>query len=235
MLCAAGLLVGVFGVSRQASAETIDFNFDLISQSPTSLNTQAESQFRVSVSDIVGNPSQVVFRFTNVGSIASSITDIYFDDGTPASLMSIFSVPATPGVDFAVGAKPGDLPGGDQAGVDFDVTDKLLAADSNSPTMSNGINPGEYLNVFVTLLNNATFETLKVSLAGSNPMRVGIHVQGFADGSSASYVTVKPGGGTTQPPPDGTAVPLPATVWAGLALMGGLGVKRLSRRKAAAV
>ena len=82
------------------------------------------------------------------------------------------------------------------------MTDALLAADADSPRMQqNGINPGERLDVIVSLLNMATFETIKTSLTGGTPLRVGIHVQGFSDGSSASYVSRPPAGGSQPPPP----------------------------------
>ena len=227
-LIAAALGVGLLGAGQGASAETIEMGFYRISERPTSLNDQATPQFRVSVSDVVGNVSQALFTFFNDGPIASSITDIYFDDGTPGALFRIATLNEMSGVDFEVGANPGNLPGANQADPDFEVSSALLAADSEPKVQPNGINPGETLGVLVNLLNGATFQTIKQSLAGGDPLRVGIHVQGFGDGSSASYVSRPPT--ITPPPPPPQAVPLPATVWAGLALMGGIGATRIRRK-----
>lgn len=231
-MCTAALGVGLLGAGQSASAETIEMGFYRISEKPTSLNDQATQQFRVSVSDVAGSTSQALFTFFNLGSIASSITDVYFDDGTPGALFAIAQIYDTPtsGVDFEIGAKPGNLPGANQADPDFVVSNALLAADSEPKTQPNGVNPGETLGVLVNLINGATFQTIKNSLAGSNPLRVGIHVQGFGDGSSASYVSKPPTFTPPPPPPPPPAVPLPATVWAGLALMGGIGAKRLRRK-----
>ena len=228
-LYAAALGVGLLAAGPSASAETIEMSFYRVSEKPTGLNDAATPQFRVSVSDVLGNTSQALFAFFNNGPIASSITDIYFDDGTPGALFQIARLNEMPGVDFEVGAKPGNLPGAKHADPDFEVSSALLSADSEPKSQPNGINPGETLGVLVDLLNGASFQTIKASLAGRDPLRVGIHVQGFGDGSSASYVSLPPTITPPPPPPTPPAVPLPATVWAGLALMGGIGAKRLRR------
>ena len=94
--------------------------------------------------DVTASGAQVKFHFTNSGPISSSITDIYFDDG---SLLGIASVINGPGVDFSQGACPGNLPGGNLAVPAF-ATTAGFSADSNPPRQPNGVNPGgEYVDI----------------------------------------------------------------------------------------
>ncbi|HEX5065147.1 MAG TPA: PEP-CTERM sorting domain-containing protein [Myxococcota bacterium] len=140
-----------------------------------------EAQMSVDVTDPGGG--QIDFTFHNVGAAASSIADVYWDDGT---LLSIFSITNGPGVSFSQGATPPDLPGGNNASPPF-VTSVGFSADSDAPVEPNGVNPGEFLTVRFDLIGGQSFANAISDLTDGD-LRVGIHVQGFATGGSESFV-----------------------------------------------
>ena len=129
------------------------------------------------------NPNLVNFLFTNTGPAASSITDVYFSDLSPAllGLPSYFTF--STGVSFSAGCSPGNLPGG---GGSFGFTTSYCA-DSDSPTQPNGVNPTEWLNIQYTLQGDETFADVIAAL-NNETYRVGVHVQGFANGGSEAGV-----------------------------------------------
>ena len=93
------------GVANPAAAATLGFGC-ITNNSPIDC-TIAEAQLFVDVTDAGGG--QVLFTFSNLGPASSSITDVYFDDG---SLLAIALVSNSPGVDFSQLASPANLPGG---------------------------------------------------------------------------------------------------------------------------
>lgn len=143
--------------------------------------------------------TQVSFQFQNSGPAASSITDIYFDDG---SLLGIASITNGTGTSFSQGASPGDLPGGNNISPAFQTTAGFLA-DSDPPTQPNGVNPGEFVTIVFDLQSGKTFADVLSDLS-SGALRIGIHVQGFTGGGSESFVNTP-----TPPPPP---IPEPGTV-----------------------
>jgi hypothetical protein len=144
-----------------------------------------EAQLFVEVQNPGGG--QVGFHFTNTGPLASSICDIYFDDG---SLLGIASIVNGPGVEFEQLATPGELPGANNATPPFVTTDGF-SADSNPPVQPLGVNPGEYVNIFFNLQGGSTYADVLNDLA-SGDLRIGLHVQGFACGGSESFVNTPP-------------------------------------------
>ena len=133
--------------------------------------------------------NQVQFTFYNLASgAASSITDVYFDDGT---LLGIAAVIDSAGVNFTQGGSPPDLPGGNTISPAF-VTTAGFLADADSPPSINGINPGEHLDIIFNLIGGQTIVQTLAALNGplgdGNDLRIGIHVQGFANGGSESFV-----------------------------------------------
>ena len=141
-----------------------------------------ETQLSVEVSD--AGSGQVSFRFRNSGLNPSSITDVYFDDGT---LLGIASIQNGTGVSYSSGASPSELPGGNDIG--FETTAGFLA-DSDSPVQPNGVNPGESLTIVFSLINGKTYFDTIDALHGGTDLRIGIHVQGFAGGGSESFVNM---------------------------------------------
>ena len=137
---------------------------------------------------------QVLFTFFNSGPAASSITDVYLEDG----ILALASIQNGAGVSFSQDAAPSNLPGGSPIG--FLAT---LSADSDAGpggVMVNGVNPGEQVGLVFNLLGGSTFtdviDRLNAGIGTTSnivgDIRVGIHVQGFADGESESFVLGPP-------------------------------------------
>jgi len=162
-----------------------------------------EAQLFVEVTD---SGAEVEFTFTNMGPNASSITDVYFDDGM---LLGIASITNTPGlVEFSQFAAPPDLPGGNNAAPPF-VTTAGFSADSDPPTQPLGVNPGEFLGITFDLKAGGAFDDVIADL-GSGALRIGIHVQGYSSGGSESFV-------------NGSVIPAPGAI-----LLGSIGVGFIS-------
>jgi hypothetical protein len=176
-----GFLIGVFLFSATSIAFAVPFGFVNITNNNSIDAAIGEAQLFVDVTD--PGPNQVLFTFLNIGPAASSITGIYFDDGT---LLGIASIQSGSGVSFSQGASPGNLPGANNASPAF-VTTAGFSADSNPPTQPNGVNPGESLGITFNLQGVQTFDDVLMDL-GDGSLRIGVHVQGFAGGGSESFV-----------------------------------------------
>jgi hypothetical protein len=244
---AAGLALGLIGVSPRASAETISLGFDVIQSTTSRAAREAEAQFRVQITDTGVGPNQALFTFTNVGSIAASITDIYFQDGTLLDIARIINQPLNRHgavTYFSEGAKPSNLPGGKSINPSFSPTVgvNFFSLDTILPLNLLGINPGERLGVLFDLQSNRNFQSVMRALITPPPstnlnpsLRIGIHVQGIGGsrGPSASYINERPNGIPQPTPSSPVAAPLPGPVWVGLLLMGGIGIQRLRQRRLA--
>lgn len=167
--------------------------------------------------------SQVAFKFTNASS--TSLTDVYFDDGTLLGIASITD--SGNNVEFSdqgVVAPP-NLPGGEKLNPDF-ITTAGFSADSNPPVIFNGVTSGEWLTITFDLQSGQTYASVLNALAlpnngGTGDLRIGLHVQGFSNGGSESFVNS----------PDGVASPIPeaqttAMMLAGLGLVGFMAARR---------
>lgn len=221
----AGVCLGVAtSVASPVSAATYTF-FNITNTSATNAAT-GEAQLSMDVTDAGGG--FVLFTFSNVGPLASSITDVYFDDsvdgaGVPGVLAGNGSVFNGTGVSFSFGASPGNLPGGNDPAYSFAVSPVGASADSNSPTAPRGVNPGETLGLSMALLGGVSFADVIAALdAGGvdTGLRIGLHVQAFGDGGSESFIS--------RPSP----VPLPAAAWLLLSAMGGMAMLGRRRRTA---
>ena len=149
-----------------------------------------EAQLFVDVIDAGG--SQVLFTFRNTGPAASSITDIYFDDGSLLALTVIDD--SEPGVSFSQFATPGNLPGGNNLVPSF-MTMSGFSLESDSPgVQANGVNPGESLGVTFDLQLGSVFADV-INDIESGSLRIGLHVQGFASEGSEAFVTIIPAPG----------------------------------------
>ncbi len=209
--------VGLCASVSLVQASVLTFGFQCITNNSNANCLIGEAQLFVDVvgfgsSTTVGTQTitpqtnEVVFRFYNIGPANSSITDVYFDDGSLLALFSIFNMT---GVSFSQGATPSNLPGANNVSPAFQVT-QGFSADSDAPVQQKGVNPSEALGILFTLQSNKTWNDVIGDLS-SGALRIGIHVQGFQSGGSESFVN------------DPNPIPEPATlglVGAGLLLLG---------------
>jgi len=73
----------------------------------------------------------------------------------------------------------------------------------------------------------SSFDVLSTPAGGHGPFKTAAHAQGIDPNASQSGWIAPDGGG-------GPVIPLPASAWMGLALLGGMGVTRLIRARARA-
>ena len=166
-------------------AHAVVLGFGCISNNLAGNCAIGEAQLTVDVTDSGGGT--VLFSFSNAGPTASSITDVYFDDGSLLALAVVINDLVAPGiVDFEQGASPGNLPAAENADPDFNTT-AGFSADSNPPSQPNGVNPGETLGILFALQASQDYFDVLDELADGR-LRIGIHVQGFASGGSESLV-----------------------------------------------
>ena len=208
------LLIAAMLFGSLAHATTVSFY--CISNTSATNCTAGATQLSVDVLDI--GPGQVQFNFYNSGPANSSIADVYFDDGSLLGIASLIDFDdgfgGDMGVDFSQGASPGNLPAANNASPPFQATAGFLA-DSDSPVQPNGVNPGEWLGIIFDLQGAQTYADVIAELSDGR-LRIGLHVQGFGDGGSESFVN--------------NPVPVPAAVWLfGSGLLGLVGVARRKR------
>jgi hypothetical protein len=211
----AAVLVSVGLATLSLESQAAVYGFDCISTSPVNCAI-GESTLNV---EVTAGPAldEVTFTFTNTDTSGSSITDVYFDDG---SLLAIANITESSGVSFTQGAAPKSLPGGSPYNWN---SSKDFSADSDAPTYNNGVNdPSEWLAVTFTLQGGQGLQDVidAINLGLANPgvdvtggLRIGMHVQGYANGGSISLI-------------NGTEVPVPAAAWLfGSALLSIAGIK----------
>lgn len=142
-----------------------------------------QAQLSVEIGDAGGG--QVLFTFKNAGPLASSICDVYFDDGNLLGSIALIDNSDVE-VSFSQFATPAELPSGNTIDPSF-VTTQGFSADSDSPVQPYGVNPGEELGILFDLKDGKGFEDVLIDL-DTGALRIGIHVQGFADDESESFI-----------------------------------------------
>lgn len=171
---------------------------------------EGEASLMVDVVDVGAN--QVQFVFTNDST--SSLTDIYFDDGTLLSMVTPLTDSGA-GVSFSPPAVPSNLPNANLASPPF-VATVGFTADANVPIYANGVSAGEWVAITFNLAAGSTYADTLAAL-GEESLRIGVHVQNFPSGSSESFVN--------------NPVPIPeadsyAMMLAGLGLVGWIARRR---------
>jgi len=225
-IVALALLLGI--LSSQGYAAMEEYGFVCAT---TGIPADVETQFTVEVTDEGVAAGQVLFKFSNVGDIASSVTDVYFRDGTLLGISDLIDInqnaPTWLGwgnsndlpVDFSIGpVSPPYLPGGGTLGF-RDPTATFFATDSDDPIRPNGVGLGESLGVVFNLLPDKDIESVFTALALGNRdggLRIGLKVQGIGPADlSGVFLNI---------------VPVPAAFLLGAL---GLGVAGLKLRKRA--
>ena len=178
------LSLGTLLLFAGSAAATL-FGFFNISNNIAGDAAIGEAQLFVDVTDSAG---QILFTFSNTGPAASSITDVYFDDGALSGIASMINTVGL--VEFTALASPGNLPSANDASPPF-VTTMGFSADSDPPTQPLGVNPSESLGILFDLMAGQTIADV-VSQLNTGQLRIGIHVQGFASGGSESFVNIIP-------------------------------------------
>jgi hypothetical protein len=189
------------------------------------------NQLKLLVGVDTEHPDQVTFRFLNVGTAQSSITDVYFDDGQLKTLDLIQD--SGDGVWFKKDANPGNVPDHNGIAPSFDAS-KDFTADSASPVSKNGVNnfsgdvvslntyAGDWVEIVFQMEEDSTVADVIQALAtrpdpddpDNISLRVAVHVQAFENGVSASFVANTPSALSVVPEPTCLAV------WSTFGVMG---------------
>lgn len=184
------------------SAHAASYSFSCISTGAAAACADGVSKLTMDVN--AGTGGSVNFTFKNFSALGSSITEIYFDDGTLLGISSLAS--SGTGVVFSnIGsANPGNLPGGNSVAPAFNVTAGFLVDTGNGgPTkgVENKLDGGaqEFVTINFSLINgksfNDTIAALNGPLGDGNDLRVGLHVKSFGvsvGGTSASFISAVP-------------------------------------------
>ncbi|MFM2061542.1 MAG: hypothetical protein RLZZ507_1212 [Cyanobacteriota bacterium] len=211
-----------------APAKAVQLTFDNISGNNAADALVGETQLFLDVTDATGGETltsnQALFRFSNVGPAASSITQIYFEDLLD-SLSSIVTpiIDSGAGVSFSVATGNLNLPSGNDPNVNFT---EEFGVKPNNPVQPNGVNPGEWVSVLFNLAPGKTLQNVFDDLS-SGDLRVGFHVQGFAGGGSEAFVNNPLS--TVPPQPPVTSVPEPTTT--GALLLTGLAAFGVTKKR----
>ncbi|MEB3117611.1 MAG: hypothetical protein VKL01_04515, partial [Limnothrix sp.] len=170
-----------------ASAHAVTFNFTNITGNSPANALSGESQLSLDVT--ASGSDKVLFKFSNKGPAASSITQIYFDDVDSSRFLKTSGVginDSGAGVNFDSLDSGGNLPGGNTVKFDEDFNFK-----AKSPVQPSGVNPGEWVEFLFSLNTGKTFNSL-IDAITAGAFDIGFHVQGFANGGSESFVIATP-------------------------------------------
>lgn len=197
------------------SAQAASYAFSCVTRNAVGSCQDGEAKINMIVSDAGSN--RVDFTFTNKSLQNSSITEIYFDDGTLLGIASVLDSGA--GVTFSqIGSgNPSNLPGGESLSPAFKTTAGFLVDTGNggpSKGVENLMDGGvqEFVTIRFNLINGKTFSDTLAALNGplgdGNDLRVGLHAKSFTGGYSESFVNSV----SSVPEPAGFALSLSALV-----------------------
>jgi hypothetical protein len=219
-------ILGLVGICGGASASSTTFNFAVVEENN---GPNLGDQLSVTVWDAAQanaeyglnlGANEVLFAFANDVGLASSISEIYFDDGLlgPNAVHNDLGGADTTAfeldADIPQGTTPGNLPGGQTLTPAFESTPGLSADATGNP--ENGVDAsGEIVGISFEYGDLNDYAGVISAIWGES-LRIGLHVVGIGDGEiSQSYVN---------------AVPIPAAAWLfGSALAGLLALGRRKR------
>jgi PEP-CTERM motif len=179
------LLTGVatFGGMISAEASVISIKFHCITHNNYENCAAGESQLRLAIEQA---GKYVDFRFSSIGSVTSSITDIYFDWPDQKQYGDKYEIEYKKGqitdsgygVAFSFGASPKNLPGGYAIGFKSD-----LGAEAEKPAEKMGVNNGgvDWVNIRISTDSKHVAKDLR-----SGALMIGVHMQGFENGGHSS-------------------------------------------------
>lgn len=189
------------------------FSLGFSNVTANSLADAASGEAQLAVEVIDAGSGLADFYFTNTGADAMSIADIYFNN-SPMVFDDLVSIDDShSGVSFSEGAAPPNPPG-----LSFGTAFRMDSDSGPGGVQGNGVNPGEWLTVRMSLLGGVVFADLIDAF--DNGLGIAIHVQGFGSGGSETFESIP-----SDPTP---IVPLPA---GGALAFVGLGVLGLGRRR----
>jgi hypothetical protein len=206
-------LVFILLIFLSAEARADVFGFSAISNT-SGLSDELAQQLCVDVTyhgELEDGTDQVLFTFYNnpdsdLGSdfaefytpdpLASSIADVYFDDGSLLGIADIFN--GGPGVSFSDPAVPEDLPGGNSIEPPFETT-AGFSADSDTPVQPMGVNPDEFVGILFNLQPGRDFGDVLAAIyqgfddpLGGESLRIGLHLQAIGPESGSDSFTMTP-------------------------------------------
>jgi hypothetical protein len=193
-------------LAGQAYANFISYSFSVLeNNAPQDLSSQLlvtlwdAEQANDAFESVSLSPDQVLFTFTNNVGEDSSISEIYFDDGTLLGLSAVFN--SLGGTTLFIGgsATPPELPGWEKADPDFNTTAGFLADATGNP--SNGVDTSaDIVGIAFRLIDGQTWADTVAALEDGS-LRIGLHVTSIDPGGySESYIN------------NGTPIPEPATM-----------------------
>ena len=169
-------------IAATAAAQAASFGFQNITGNSAANAAAGEAQLSLSVVAGMGGTAQ--FTLSNAfGGVPSSVEEIWIDN-TAGVLLAISSITNTVGVNFSAPSSS-NLPGGNTVG--FNETPALGLA-ASPPPVGNGINPGESLTWTYSIVGGFDIDDV-IAAMNFGSLRVGIHVIGFPNGGSESFVT----------------------------------------------
>ncbi len=185
--CLAVVLLLIGGLSPNQCAASITYaTYQVVGVSNNDPGNTAIGEAQLSVDLMDLGSGQIEFIFKNSGPEVCSITDVYFDDR--GGLLSGLTIINSTGVQFSQWATPSNLPAGNNLDPHFETT-LGMSADSDPPVVHNGVNPGEYLGMVFNLQSGWDVSGVD-GYINSGDLRIGLKVQGYADGGSETFVTV---------------------------------------------
>lgn len=197
-----GSAVLVLAAALPGNAGTVvTYGFENISANSVANAATGESQLSMTVQ--ASGASAVLFTLSNTGASASTIADVYWDDASTPLLSALTSIDnSDPGVNYVMTGAPPNLPAGNNASPSFSTSfDAHAANPSGGGFTGNGVNPGESVGFIFSLTAGTSIDDVFDGL-GSGAVRVGIHVQSFANGGSEAFVNGPP---TVVPNPNAFA------------------------------